>query len=81
MANRISIYEELQVEKYLYDLYLLWGRNLEESMCISEGWIVYLDGKEKYRYDIGDAEYWQYVQENVKRRFAELRTVRNIMVS
>ena len=49
MANRISIYEELQVEKYLYDLYLLWGRNLEESMCISEGWIVYLDGKEKYR--------------------------------
>lgn len=38
MANRISIYEELQVEKYLYDLYLLWGRNLEESMCISEGW-------------------------------------------
>lgn len=46
MANRISIYEELQVEKYLYDLYLLWGRNLEESMCISEGWIVYLDGKE-----------------------------------
>ena len=46
-------------------------------MCISEGWIVYLDGKEKYRYDIGDAEYWQYVQENVKRRFAELRTVRN----
>ena len=77
MANRISIYEELQVEKYLYDLYLLWGRNLEESMCISEGWIVYLDGKEKYRYDIGEAEYWQYVQENVKRRFAELRTVRN----
>ena len=45
MANRISIYEELQVEKYLYDLYLLWGRNLEESMCISEGWIVYLDEK------------------------------------
>ena len=77
MVNKISLYEELQVEKYLYELYLLWGGSLEEEMCISEGWIVYLEGKEKYQYDVGDAEYWQYVQENVKRRFAELRTIRN----
>lgn len=77
MVNKISTYEENQVDRFLYELYLLWGKNLEEEMCISEGWIIYLEGKEKYQYDIGDAEYWEYVQKNVRRRFAELRTMRN----
>lgn len=62
MVNRISAYEENQVERFLQDLYLLWGGSLEESICIGEGWIVYLEGKERYQYDIGDAEYWEYVQ-------------------
>ena len=55
MQNKISHYEEIQVDRFLYDLYLLWGGNLDEDMCIGEGWIVYLEGREKYQYDIGDA--------------------------
>lgn len=54
MRNKISRYEENQVDRFLYDLYLLWGGNLDEDMCIGEGWIVYLEGREKYQYDIGD---------------------------
>lgn len=77
MVNRISVYEENQVERFLQDLYLLWGGSLEESMCIGEGWIVYLEGKERYQYDIGDAEYWEYVQTNVGNRFAELKSIRS----
>lgn len=56
MRNKISRYEENQVDRFLYDLYLLWGGNLDEDMCIGEGWIVYLEGREKYQYDIGDDE-------------------------
>lgn len=52
MRNKISRYEENQVDRFLYDLYLLWGGNLDEDMCIGEGWIVYLEGREKYQYDI-----------------------------
>ena len=44
-------------------------------MCIGEGWIVYLEGREKYQYDIGDAEYWEYVRTNVKKLF-----LKNIMI-
>lgn len=44
MRNKISRYEENQVDRFLYDLYLLWGGNLDEDMCIGEGWIVYLEG-------------------------------------
>ena len=43
MRNKISRYEENQVDRFLYDLYLLWGGNLDEDMCIGEGWIVYLE--------------------------------------
>lgn len=39
MRNKISRYEENQVDRFLYDLYLLWGGNLDEDMCIGEGWI------------------------------------------
>lgn len=46
MRNKISRYEENQVDRFLYDLYLLWGGNLDEDMCIGEGWIVYLEGRE-----------------------------------
>lgn len=42
MRNKISRYEENQVDRFLYDLYLLWGGNLDEDMCIGEGWIVCL---------------------------------------
>lgn len=34
MRNKISRYEENQVDRFLYDLYLLWGGNLDEDMCI-----------------------------------------------
>lgn len=37
MRNKISRYEENQVDRFLYDLYLLWGGNLDEDMCIGEG--------------------------------------------
>lgn len=37
MRNKISRYEENQVDRFLYDLYLLWGGNLDEDMCIT-GW-------------------------------------------
>lgn len=77
MRNKISRYEENQVDRFLYDLYLLWGGNLDEDMCIGEGWIVYLEGREKYQYDIGDAEYWEYVRTNVKKLFLDLRKIRN----
>lgn len=77
MVNRISMYEENQVERFLYELYLLWGGSLEEATCIGEGWIVYLEGRERYQYDIDDVKYWEYVQENVKKRFCELRAIRN----
>ena len=77
MRNKISRYEENQVDRFLYDLYLLWGGNLDEDMCIGEGWIVYLKGREKYQYDIGDAEYWEYVRTNVKKLFLDLRKIRN----
>lgn len=50
MRNKISRYEENQVDRFLYDLYLLWGGNLDEDMCIGEGWIVYLEGREKYQW-------------------------------
>ena len=40
MRNKISRYEENQVDRFLYDLYLLWGGNLDEDMCIGEGCIV-----------------------------------------
>lgn len=46
MRNKISRYEENQVDRFLYDLYLLWGGNLDEDMCIGEGWIVYLEGRD-----------------------------------
>lgn len=46
MRNKISRYEENQVDRFLYDLYLLWGGNLDEDMCIGEGWIVYLEGSD-----------------------------------
>ena len=36
MRNKISRYEENQVDRFLYDLYLLWGGNLDEDMCIGE---------------------------------------------
>lgn len=36
MRNKISRYEENQVDRFLYDLYLLWGGNLDEDMCIEE---------------------------------------------
>ena len=49
MKNNLSVYEEKQVSRFLYELYLQWGGALEESECIGEGWIVYLDGKEKYQ--------------------------------
>lgn len=29
MRNKISRYEENQVDRFLYDLYLLWGGNLQ----------------------------------------------------
>ena len=56
MKNNLSVYEEKQVIRFLYEVYLLWGGTLEESACIGEGWIVSLDGKEKYQYDIGDVD-------------------------
>lgn len=32
MRNKISRYEENQVDRFLYDLYLLWGGNLDEEL-------------------------------------------------
>lgn len=81
MKNNLSVYEEKQVSRFLYELYLLWSETLEESECIGEGWIVYLDGKEKYQYDIGDVDYWDYVQTNVKEKFADLKRIRNEKIS
>ena len=77
MANRISRYEENQVDQFLHEVYLIWGNNLEESACMGEGWIAYLESKENYKYDINDVEFWEYIQENVIKRFGELRTIRN----
>ena len=77
MVNKLSFYEQNQVEHFLYELYCLLGGSLDEDMCISEGWIVYLEGREKYQYDIGDAAYWEYVQRNVKERLSELKQIRS----
>ena len=41
MRNKISRYEENQVDRFLYDLYLLWGGNLDEDM-----WNVFLRFKD-----------------------------------
>lgn len=57
MRKRLSDYERRQVSRFLYELYLQEGKSLEEDICTSEGWIVYLEGREKYRYDIGDVDY------------------------
>lgn len=75
--NKLSRYEENQVNCFLYNLYDLWGGSLDEDTCISEGWITYLEGRDKYQYDIGDAEYWEYVQENVRKKIAELKKIRS----
>lgn len=77
MSNKISRYEENQVDQFLYEVYLIWGSNLEESACMGEGWITYLESKENYKNNINDVEFWEYIQENVIKRFAELRTIRN----
>lgn len=60
MRNKISRYEENQVDRFLYDLYLLWGGNLDEDMCIGEGWIVYLEGNESV-YRQNDRRKYTYV--------------------
>ena len=72
MRNKISRYEENQVDRFLYDLYLLWGGNLDEDMCIGEGWIVYLEGREKYQYDI-DGNLLSYTKNDgtLNQRFGE----------
>lgn len=81
MRKRLSDYERCQVSRFLYELYLQEGKLLEEDTCTSEGWIVYLEGREKYRYDIGDVDYWEYVQVNVLKRFKELSRIRNERIS
>lgn len=77
MKSRVSDYEEKQVNRFLDDLYLLEGRHLKKEECIVEGWIVYLDGRKRYRYSIADSGYWTYVQKNVLKRFKEMRKARN----
>lgn len=77
MENRISRYEENQVDQFLHEVYLIWGNNLEESSCMEEGWITYLESRENYKRNINDVEFWEYIQENVIKRFGELRTIRN----
>ena len=81
MQSRIFPYEEMQVNRFLHDLYVLWGGKLDEEMCIGEGWIVYMEGREKYTSDISDAEYWGYVRDNVKKRLEELKKIRNERMS
>lgn len=77
MGKNLSRYEEEQVTKFLYEMYLLWGGSLDADTCIGEGWITYLEGREKYKYHIGDVDYWEYVHSNVKRRLEKLKQVRN----
>lgn len=77
MRGRLSDYERGQVSCFLYELYLEEGKSLDEETCASEGWIVYLEGRQKYRYDIGDVDYWEYVRINVIKRFKELKNIRN----
>lgn len=75
--KKLSIYECRQVDKFLYKLHSIWGQNLDAEECRNEGWIVYLIGREKYAYDIGDAKYWEYVEKNVRERLNQLRKNRN----
>lgn len=77
MAKKMSNYEYQQVNRFLHEIYCIWGRNLDEDDCRSEGWIVYLEGRRKYRYDIGDSEYWEYVEKNYIKRINEIRKNRN----
>ena len=46
MRKRLSDYERCQVSRFLYELYLQDGKLLEEDTCTSEGWIVYLEGRD-----------------------------------
>lgn len=77
MGKKISDYERRQVDKFLYELYSIWGQNLDREECRNEGWMIYLDGRKKYKYDIGDAEYWDYVGKNVRKRLEQIRQNRN----
>lgn len=75
--KKLSTYECRQVDIFLYELYSIWGKNLDAEECRNEGWIVYLTGRKKYAYEIGDAEYWEYVEKNVRERLKQLRKNRN----
>lgn len=77
MVRKMSNYEYQQVNRFLHDIYCIWGRNLDEDDCRSEGWIVYLEGRRKYRYNIGDREYWEYVEKNYIEKINEIRKKRN----
>ena len=77
MENNISTYEEHQVNQFLHELYKLYGKGMEEDEFAADGWEVYLIGKKKWKFDIADSRYWDYVQQNMEDHIEELRKIRN----
>lgn len=77
MKKKISAYEENQVNLFIHNLYLLYGKSIDKYIFLNESWIAYLEGKEKWNFDITDTEYWEYVQETIERRLENLKKIRN----
>lgn len=73
----MSEYEMIQVDKFIADLYGIWGRNLDQEEVRSEAWITYMEiwkacNGEIYRYyDWGDI----YVK--LKETIDRLRRIQN----
>ena len=76
----ISDYERKKVESFLCEVYLTKWDTLDKNVCISEGWIVYLEIREKYNYCRTETEYWNHIQFHVEKSFNELRRNRNNII-